>query len=165
MKLKKLLKKSVKAVRKGEKITLVQPVDLPKGLKTDAKGEFVLPTSPATCADLLYEIREKRLGLQRQCERFEKAEAALRDFFIETLPASSATGIAGSTARVQIEIKPVATVENWERLYAYIVKNKAFDLLQRRLGEKAAQERLDAGEGAKAGLTVFHCKRVSCTKI
>jgi hypothetical protein len=165
VKLKKLLKKSVKAVRKGEKITLVQPVDLPKGLKTDAKGEFLLPTSPATCADLLYEIREKRLGLQRQCERFENAEAALRDFFIETLPASHATGVAGEVARVQIETRPVPQVEDWDKLYTYIGKNKAFELLQRRLGEGAAKEILDAGRGRFAGLTVFMAKKVSCTKI
>jgi hypothetical protein len=127
-----------------------------------------LPKSPAACADLLYAVREQRLAVQRQADRLKEAETFLSNWFIENLPKSDATGIAGAVARVQIETKPVPQVDGedgWARLHRYIVENEAWELLQRRLGETAAKELLDAGEGAKAGLTVFNAKKVSCTKL
>jgi hypothetical protein len=166
--LKKLLKKSVKKARKGESFEKLTPADLPKGLKTTREGEFILPKQPAECADLLYAVREERLAFQRRADRLKEAETALSDWFIENLPRSSATGVAGKRARVQIETRPIPVVDGeagWSRLHEYIVKNDAWELLQKRLGEGAAKELLDAGEGGKAGLTVFQAKKVSCTKI
>lgn len=163
--LKKLLKKSLKKVEAGKGFDKLVPVDLPKGLKQTREGEFILPKKPAECADLLYQLREERHALQRRADRLKEAETALSDFFINTLPRSDATGIAGRVARVQIEIKPVPQVADWDRLYAYIKANDAFELVQRRLGEGAAKELLDAGEGAKAGLTVFQAKKISCTRL
>lgn len=160
----KQLKASVKAVKNNVQPPRPAP-ELPPGALLDAAGNFVLPATPAACADLLYATREKRLALQRLAERHQELETALSEHFILTLPRSDATGISGRVARVQITIKAVPQVEDWDKLYAYIKKNGAWELLQRRLGEKAAQERLEAGEGGKAGITVFQAKKVSCTKI
>ena len=165
--LKKLLKKSVKAAKNGDGFGKLTPVDLPKGVKTLPTGEFVLPEDLAECADLLYATREARLALDRRSERLQELEGALRDNFINKLPKSS-TGIAGRVALARIEVKPVPQVdgeEGWNRLHAYIKKNDAWELLQRRLGESAAKELLDAGEGGKAGIVVFQAKKVSVTKI
>jgi hypothetical protein len=130
----------------------------------DAEGAYVLPATAAECADLLYRSRERRLAMQRETERVERLEKQLQAWFIDTLPASQ-TGVAGRVARVQVEAKAVPQVEDWDKFYAYVAKNKAFELLQRRLNEGAAKERLDAGQGARAGITVFHAKKVSCVKL
>jgi hypothetical protein len=130
----------------------------------DSDGNYVLPPSAAECADLLYRSRERRLEMQRETEKIAKLESQISNWFVETLPAGQ-TGVAGRVARVQVETKAVAQVADWDRLYAYVKKNNAWELLQRRLSEGAAKERLDAGQGDKAGLTVFLAKKVSCTRI
>lgn len=155
MKVKKLLK----AVRKHGTI----PVDLPKGFRLDKEGELILPKDAGECADLLYRTREVRLALERQAERLKKGETKLQEYFIESLPKSS-TGIAGLEARVQITMKAVPQVENWDQFYEYVRRNKAFELLQRRLNEGAVKERWDANVEVP-GVTTFNAKKVSCTKL
>lgn len=161
MTLKKLLKKSVKAAKNGKRKL---PTAIDVGLKMDREGNYILPAKPGECADLLYTLRERRLEIQHQLERFEKAEGQLRDFFINTLPKSSETGCAGSTARVQIETKVVPQTENWSAVYQYITKNNAFELLQKRLNEGAVKEYWDEGVQIP-GVTTFIAKKVSCTKL
>jgi hypothetical protein len=162
----KQLKASVKAAKNGTLKTALRPAaGLPEGAMIDAQGEFVLPGNPATCADLLYKVREARLALQRLAEYHQELETKISNFFIDTLPRTDTTGISGVIARVQINIKPIPQVEDWDKLYAYVIKHKAFELLQRRLGEKAINERLEAGEGARMGVTVMQIKKVSCTKL
>jgi hypothetical protein len=157
MKLKKLMKKTLKA---GHSI----PCDLPQGFRLDKKGELILPKTDAACADLLYATREARLQLQRQCERLEKGEAALKEHFINALPKSSASGIAGLIARIQIETKLMPTVEDWAVLQRYIKLNDAFDLLQRRLNENAVKERWNDSVEIP-GVTTIQIKKVSCVKV
>lgn len=165
MNLKKQLKKSVKAVEAGtlqEKATKL--VGFPKDVKLNRDGTFAFPDAAGARADILYKLREARLKLQRQCEQFEKAEAQLRDYFIDTLPASEASGISGAKARVQIETKNVPQVEDWPKFYGYVAKTKSFELLQRRLNESAVKERWE-DKKAIPGVGTFIAKKVSCTKI
>ena len=165
-KLKELLKKSVKNAKDGRKPKTVVPVDLPEGVKLDRKtGEFVLPSSPGACADILYATREARLALDRRSEELARLESKLKDFFVDTLPLSDATGVAGRVARVQIQVRPVPQVEDWEKFYGYVGRHGAWELLQRRIREEAVAERLDAGEGAAMGVGVFRAKKVSVTRL
>ena len=94
----------------------------------------------AACADLLYAAREERSQRQKAADKVAEFEGQLKEFFINTLPKSQATGVAGQVARVQINTKIVPTVENWDALYAYVKKNNAFFLLQRRLTESSVKE-------------------------
>lgn len=157
----KLMTRTAKmAAKNGHSI----PVDLPVGFRLDKQGELVLPRTPGECADLLYRTREARLAVQRQIEKLSKAEARLQDYFIETLPKSSSTGLAGSVARVQIELRTIPTVEDWPTLYAHVKRTGEFELLQRRLNEGAVRERWESGVKV-AGVGTFNAKKVSCTKL
>lgn len=161
------LRKSLKIAKSGGKFAELRPVDLPEGVKTSPAGDFILPDDLARCADILYQTTQKRLALNRQVKRLEELETALEQNFINTMPKTS-KGISGLVAHAKIVSSPVPVVdgeEGWEKLYTYIVKKRAFELLQRRLGKEAAQELIEAGEGGKAGLTVFQAKKVSVTKI
>lgn len=140
-------------------------MDLPDGVRLERKtGEFVLPKTDAQKADLLYATRELRLAKQRAIETLEKLENALREHFIENLPRSQASGIAGRVARVQIEIKPIPQVKDWDGCYAFVKKNNAFELLQRRLNEGAVKERLDGGQRLEF-IEIYNAKKVSVTKL
>lgn len=169
--MKEQLKESLKrvaAARKNHrkpKFNRTIPCDLPEGVKLTKTGEFVLPIGHAKRADLLYRTTQLRLEVQRRCTKLEELESKLEAYFIDELPMSNATGIAGQVARVQIKPNDIPQVENWDKFYAYVRKKNAFELLQRRITKEAANEIIDAGKAADAGLTVFKGKKVSCTKL
>lgn len=125
---------------------------------------FKLPKQPAACADMLYELREQRLVLQKQVDLLAVKEAAIRDYFVETLPKSQASGIAGRFAVVRIDTKTIPQVEDWNKFYAYVKKNNRFDLMQRRLADGAVKEMWE-NEKPVPGVGKFIAKTVSCTKI
>lgn len=102
------------------------------------------PKALAKLVDTLYKTRERRYALQREVSALEEAESAIRAQLIGALPKFGATGIAGKVARAQLEGKRIVRVEDWEKLYAHIVKKKAFDLLQRRVSDAAVKERWEA---------------------
>lgn len=157
------LEASVRLAKAGKRPTMTQPSDMPLGAKLDRAGEWVLPKSAAECADLLFRTTRMRLDVQHRCERLGKLEGRLEEHFINTLPANQ-TGVAGRVARVQVKPNPQPVVVDWPRLYTYILKHKAFELLQRRLSKEAVNERLEAKERVP-GITIFNAKKVSCTKI
>jgi hypothetical protein len=151
-------------LKAGKKIRVSAPCDLPAGVVMLKDGTFRQPKRPAECADLLYRTREMRLDVERRIEKLKNLEQQLKNYFIETLPRSSATGISGAVACVRIEIKPIPQVEDWDKFYKYVHKHKAFDMLQRRLSEVAVKDRLD--EGVKVpGVGIFNAKKVSVTKL
>jgi len=65
------------------------------------------PRSAAEAADMFYNTRAERLELQHQIDDLAARETALKEFFINSLPKSQASGIAGKVARVQLGAKVV----------------------------------------------------------
>ena len=105
-----------------------------------AEAKFKFPKSLAACADLLHEVRTRRLEAQRVADAIEDEEKALKAYIIKSMPKDS-TGISGKLARVTIVPTIVVQVLDWPALYRYITKNDAFDLLQRRVSDKAVKDR------------------------
>ena len=129
-----------------------------------ANKKFKLPKTAGACADLLYKTREARLKLQKDVERMESEEQQLKDYFINNLSKDNATGVAGKFARVQIKPKVKPVVEDWDKFCAYVRKNNAFEMLQRRLSEGAIEERWE-DKKVVPGVGRFNAKTVSVTKI
>lgn len=102
---------------------------------------FKLPKTVAEAADMYYTKREDRLALGRQVEKLASEETLLREFIIDNLPKSQATGVAGKIARVQITKKPKPTFTDFNEFCKYVARTKSFDLLQKRLNEQAVKER------------------------
>ena len=127
-----------------------------------------LPSGAA--ADLLYELR----SVSRQVPSLDApfsdvivpAIKTLEEHFIQTLAADDATGVQGQMARVQVTPSkvPVIEPEGWPKLYAYIKRTGAFELLNRALNRDAVRERWNAKKQVP-GVTVFNAKKVSCTKL
>jgi hypothetical protein len=128
------------------------------------KAAFKIPKTLGACADLLYTTREERLALQKQIDELAERESMLKEHVINNLPKSNATGVSGKVANVRVETKTIPQVQDWEKFYQYISKNKAFDLLQRRVNDKAIQERWEAKKTV-AGVGTFDVVKVSCTKV
>lgn len=128
------------------------------------KPKFKFPPKMGACADRLYELREARLAKQKEADAIEAEEKALKEHIIQTLPKSESSGVAGKVARVTVVSKDVPRVEDWDKLYKYVKKTGAFELLQRRLSDAAVQERWEAGKEIP-GVGTFGVVTVSINKV
>ncbi len=125
---------------------------------------FKFPKALGACADLVYSLRQERLAAQKVVDALEEKEKALREHIINTLPKSEATGAAGKLARVTVVTKEVPQVKDWKKFYAYVKKNNAWDLMQRRLSAAAVTERWEAGKEV-AGVEAFQAVTLSINKL
>lgn len=125
---------------------------------------FKIPKALAACADLLYTTRNERLKIEKQAEELKKQEVLLQEHIIATLPKSQATGVAGKLARVTIVQKIKPTVKDWDKFYAYVKKNGTFEMLQRRLSDKAIEERWE-NKKTVPGVEPFTVTTVSVNKV
>ena len=66
-----------------------------------------IPESLGACADRLYELKAEKSAAQKVVEAIEAEETAIKNYIIDELPKSNASGIAGSKARVTVVTKPV----------------------------------------------------------
>lgn len=128
------------------------------------KEDHKIPKTIGECADLLYEVKLKRLAKQKEAEHLEAHEKALQDHIIEQLPKSNASGVAGKTARVSVYTDEIPQVEDWDAFYKFVKKNNAFELMQRRLATKSVAERLEAKQKIP-GVKIFIAKKVSLNKL
>lgn len=122
-----------------------------------------LPKSVAGAADKLYTLREARYKLQAQVTKLEAEEGVLREYLIDNLPKSEASGITGRVARAEIVKKRVPQVKSWPDFYKHILRTKDFSLMQRRLNEGAVKERWDSKK-VVPGVVAFTALSVSVTK-
>lgn len=119
----------------------------PNNVSRTLRGDFMTKElTTAACADLLYRTREKRYVLQHQVDDLQAEETALKTRLISELQAINAEGITGKVCRVEIKLRPVYMVRDWDLFYKHIVKTKNFELLQKRLSTTAIKERWDAGK-------------------
>lgn len=125
-----------------------------------------IPKSLATCADMLYAIRKERLLKDKEAAALKAQETELVEHLINNLPKSQASGIAGKVARASIEMKTTVSVTDWDKLYAYIVKNQkngSFALMQRRVSASAVEEIWRTGK-AVPGCEPFKVLTISLTR-
>jgi hypothetical protein len=118
--------------------------------KTAAK-EYKPPKNLAQCADEYYRKREQRLALERQAALVQAEENACREFLINNLPKSQASGIAGKLCRVTVENKTVYQVKEWDKVWGFILNNAKkmpgiTGMLQRRINENMVKEMAESGK-------------------
>ena len=128
--------------------------------------KFQPPKSLGQCADLLFDLKAKRLAQQKLVDLVADQEKLLKEYIINTLPKSQASGVAGKRARVSIEVKEVPKVTNWDKLYAHIKKTGEFELLGRSVSKDAIRERWDAKKPRQVpGVEKFPVKTVSLNQL
>lgn len=126
--------------------------------------EPALPESIGRCADLYHDTRELRLAMAKEVEAVEAFERRVKQHIIDNLEKSDDTGAAGLRYRAQVVTKVKPVVEDWTALQAHILATGEFDLVQKRLSDKAAADRWAEGE-VLPGVGRFNSVDVSVTKI
>lgn len=130
---------------------------------------FTPPKNLAVCADQLYNTRNHRLSLQKEVDALAAQETTLREHLINNLPKSQATGVAGKLVRVSIETKTVGTVQDWDALRAYIVKQQKKDpgvwgLLNKAVNQATLKDMWEHG-ATVPGVTALQVPFVSMNKL
>lgn len=132
----KLAETLIKPLKKGASVIAFAP-------KEDTKPTLV-PKAIGAAADRMYEVRQARYQMQKVVDRLQSEETALAEYLIRNVPKSEASGVAGRLARATINKKTKPRVVDWDKLWTYILKNKATDMLQRRVSDEAIQSRWEA---------------------
>lgn len=103
------------------------------------------PTLP-NLVDNLYRLKERRTALNRQSEELKIEEGMLQDLIIKELQSRQATASQGVVGAVELRLKMVPTVTDWDTLYEHITKTQSWDLIHRRVTETAVRARWEAGD-------------------
>lgn len=105
-----------------------------------------MPTTLGATIDALWKIIEERKALSAADKALSEKEQILRDHLQNNFDKSGLGGAKGKLAAVSLKTQTVADVQDWDKFYAYIAKNKAWECLQKRPGITALRERWDAGK-------------------
>jgi hypothetical protein len=108
-------------------------------------------------------LRDRRLEAQREVDNIAKLEGRAKDELIAAMQESGLTHAGGKDHKVSLKMvdKPVAG--DWALIYDYIQENQAFDLLQRRLTEKAIKDRWEDGLSIP-GVVRFPVEKLTVSK-
>lgn len=123
-----------------------------------------MPPSIGLCADLYSEVRELRLAMQKHVDAVKARETEIREFIINNLSKSDDTGAAGKRYRAQIVTKDVPALKDWDAFTDYVIANGRFDLLQKRLSDRAVKDMWEEGQSVP-GVEKFRTVDVSITKV
>ncbi len=128
-----------------------------------AEKALKLPTTIGGCVDLLYKLRQARIEQQKRADAIKAQETALEEYIFSNYKSQGIDGVRGKVAMVSIKELTVPTVVDWDKFYAYIARNKAWELLQKRPGAEACRERWALGK-AIPGVEQFRKLNLSVTK-
>lgn len=137
-----------------------QPVEASNPLLVGA----TMPKSIGRCADLYHDVRELRLMMEKEAEAIKARETEIQEHIIANLSKSDDTGAAGLRYRAQVKTETKPQIADWAAFTAYVAEHDRFDLIQKRLGEKAVGDLWEAGE-AVPGVAKVHVPKLSITKI
>lgn len=128
-----------------------------------------MPASIGRAADLYHDVRELRLLMAKEVERMQEREIEVREYIIANLSKSADTGAAGLKYRAQIVSKTVVRVSEeaggWGAFFSWVRKNDRFDMLQKRLSDKAVADWIEENKRLLPGTESMTVPDVSITKI
>lgn len=123
-----------------------------------------IPEAVGRRADLYKEVEELYREMKAEVDEVYARLGEIRESIISDLSKSDDTGAAGLRYRVQVKTDTKPKVNDWDAVYEFIRKKKRFDLLQKRLSERAVMDILEQ-EGSMAGIERIHLPKLSITKI
>lgn len=97
-------------------------------------------------AKLLIREKKKLKAQETKYNAQKKLVAELADTMMDLMVASGTTSYKNNQASLVISSSNVPNVDDWPKFYKFILKNKAFDLLQRRPAAGAWRDRIEGGE-------------------
>lgn len=116
-----------------------------------------------------HDVRQLRLAMDKEVERVKARESQLREHLIHELdnPKRKTTGVSGLTHRAQVnkKRKPKVKENGWSKVFDWIADHDRFDMLQKRLAEKAVMDYYEETGKMPPGLETILVPELSVTKI
>ncbi|MDM0116875.1 hypothetical protein QTI66_32635 [Variovorax sp. J22R133] len=111
--------------------------------------------------DWMWKLREKKRDLETETKKIEDEIASIEERLMTEMKAQGMDKASGSKASVSITSTVVANVIDWDAFHAYIHKNKAGHLLQRRVADPAWRELTKDGLKPLPGTEAFTKRRLN----
>jgi hypothetical protein len=109
----------------------------------------------------LHDIREKIREQEAKTNELKKKYTALSDEVMDTMEEQGVDQIRGTKATLSLKKTDVANVLDWEKVYNYIHRHKAYHLMFRRIADASFREELELrGKRGIPGIEIF--TRRSC---
>ncbi len=93
--------------------------------------------------DRFFKLRKERLDLEKKAGKIKVKESDVRDDLIIMMDKAKLTAATEASGTVSITRPEIGRVDDWAALYAWIKRNNAFELLQRRLNQSDLDERYE----------------------
>jgi hypothetical protein len=90
--------------------------------------------------DALFDLREQKKAAEAEVDRIKELMRVQENFLMLEMEANGLQRSTGLKASIGIEESVVPQVEDWETFYAFIRRNNAFELLERRPATGAFRE-------------------------
>ena len=95
--------------------------------------------------DALYELRERRIALQREADDLKRQETNLEFELMSQVTSLGIAAAKGRRASFSVTHEVVPNVNDWSKLHDYIIIEKDFTLLQKRIGVTAWRDYYETG--------------------
>lgn len=118
-------------------------------VKTKSAPAGTVKAKPATVGaviDQLWAAREEKRQLEAQAKEIQTKIDELEDSIMSRLESEGLDKATGKKASVSVGSSVVADVQDWDTFWAFIIKNKYTQLLQRRVSDPAFRELLELGK-------------------
>ncbi len=120
------------------------------------------PKSLGACADVLWDMQQKRYALQHDVTAMKADETVIKDHLIANVAAGD-EGAVGSHHVATIEPAVVPQIEDWDKVCAWMIKKKDFSIIKREIIASRVADLMD--EGIKIpGIVGFTVKKVHLSK-
>lgn len=113
--------------------------------KPSGKGGNGTALALAGRVDALKKLRLNLDKAEAAIAPLKKRIAAEEQSLLELMVESKTEAVRGRLGRASVVRSLVPSIEDQKKFEAYVAKNKAFDLYQRRLNTVAWRDRIDAG--------------------
>lgn len=133
-------------------------------MKPEYELEGPIPKTIGRTADLFKEVAALRIKMEKEVKKVKARETELKNHMIDNLSKSEDQGAVGLLYRVQLTEKLKPKADDWEKIYDYIVENDRFDLLQKRLGDRAVLDIFEETGKMPPGIGKFNAIDISVTK-
>lgn len=113
--------------------------------------------------DAIYKLREKLREIQEREKEQLQLIAAAEEVLIATMDKEGVAKSTGKLATVSIADSVVIQTEDWDSFFAYVMKNKASHLVEKRPAQAAVRELFELGKKVP-GVQPFTKRKLSIRK-
>ena len=132
-------------------------------MKIDVQNQPV-PRELGEAVDLLKQVKTLRLAMQHETDDMKAYESKLEEHLIQNVPKSSG-GVFGKQFKATIVVNLKPALKDSAAAFAWIAANGRFDMLQKRIADKAVMDFHEQTGQFIPGVEGFNAVSVSLTKI